>query len=144
MIAELNALRAALGAADAIQAGKAIPSYIGDATGHMPPFTVLWGTPGVGDPDGPYGGPDGSWVAPAGITCTAQDTEAALGVMEAVRGLLWPSMRPSVLPGVAGRHVVLELTDARAVQVDRTITPPSTNAHPAFGVLLLDIHSQPI
>lgn len=144
MIAELNAIKAILGAADALQAGRTVPCLIGDATGTMPPFTVAWGSLGIGDPDESFGGPDGSWRAPAGITCTAQDPEAAMALMQAVRDVLAPSGRPTVLPGVAGRHVVVEFTDARAVQVDRTVTPQSTNAHPAFGVLLLDIISQPV
>ena len=143
MIAELSALRTILGAPGAIQAGVTVPVVIGDATGHRPPFVVLWGVTGVGDGDESVSGPCGAWTAPAGVTCTGQDPEAALALMEAVRGVIAPDMTPTVLPGVTGRHVVVDLTDARAVQVDRTVTLTTTGTHPAYGVLLLDIHSAP-
>lgn len=143
MIAELNALRAKLGAPDAIQAGVTVPVVIGDATGQRPPFVVLWGATGVGDGDESVSGPCGAWTAPAGVTCTGQDSEAALTLLEAVRDVIAPGMSPTVLPGVAGRHVVVDLTDARAVQVDRTVTLTTTDTHPAYGVLLIDIHSSP-
>ena len=137
MIAELKAMQIAL-------APVGVPVHIGDATGEIPPFIVLWGTPGIGDRDETVSGPCGTWTAPCGVTCTGQDAEAALTLAESVRGILAPTMTPTALAGVTGRHAVLELTDARSVQVDRTVTLTSTNTHPAFVVLLLDIHSAPL
>lgn len=139
MIAELEAITAKLGAAGALQAGVTIPSHVGDATGHLPPFTVAWGAPGVSDAD-PSVGATGAWSATGGITCTARDASTALALAEAVQAL-YPV--PTALT-VAGRHAVIEITDARAVQVDRSVTLTTTDTHPAYAVLVFMIHSAPL
>lgn len=57
---------------------------------------------------------------------------------------LTPGHEPKSLPGVPGRHVVLSFADARPVQPDRSLTLTGTNTHPAFAVVLFDVHSQPL
>lgn len=121
-----------------------VPSFLGDASGALPPFTVVWGSPGLRDSDESAAGSCGAFSAPFGVTCTGQDTRAALDLARLVRELLWPDQAPAVVEGVSDRHVTVDLYDARAVQVDRTVTLTTTNTHPAYVVLLGDIHSQPI
>lgn len=136
MSAELLAIQAYLSTLD-------VPVHLGDATGSHPPFLVVWGSPGLRDGDESVGGSCGAFSAPFGITCTGQDAQAALDLAALVRDLIWQAQSPTVIPDVAGRHVVVDLYDARSVQVDRTVTLTTTNTHPAYVVLLGDVHSYP-
>lgn len=135
MSAEITALAAALDS-------PGVPVVIG-AANLPPPFVVIWGTPGVISSD-PSVEICGDWSAQVGITCTGQDAQAALDLAALVRDKLFPRLAPAVLSGVPGRHVAISLTESRAVQIDRTVSLTSTDTHPAYCVLLLEMTSQPI
>ena len=55
------------------------------------------------------------------------------------RALLTPTGVGSLT--VTGRTVTLEHVEARAVQIDRDVTIPDTNRHPAYGVDLFRLVS---
>ena len=137
MTGELRALREAL-------RGTGFPCEIGDATGHMPPFLVVWGPAGLRDDDEAMTGSCGSHKIRGGVTCTAQDAEAAGDLAALVVELLAPSKLPTTVPSSNGRHLVIDLYDVRPAEVDRTVTLPSTNTHPAFSVVLFDLWSHPL
>ena len=100
------------------------------------------GVAGSADSDPATGGSCGAFSAPFGITCTGQDPQAALDLSAAVRDLLWPDQMPTVLARwLAVMSWSICTTPVR--QVDRSVTLTTTNTHPAYVVLLGDVHSQP-
>lgn len=134
MTGELRDLREHLGS-------LGVPVEIGDATGQRPPFLVVWGPAGLRDNDESVTG-CGSYMIRGGITCTAQDAEAAGDLAALVVGLLAPDQMPTTVPSDTG-HLVIAPYDVRPAQVDRTVTLTSTNTHPAYSVVLFDLYSHP-
>ena len=135
MLAELAAIKTALSAA------LEVPVGIGDMTGHAPPFASVWASPGNREADEATG-PEGGYSGRVGVTFTAARTDAALAMAGDGIAALTPARRPARL-AVAGRTVWLEFSEARTVQVDRDVTLPGSNTHPAFAVVLFDVHSSP-
>ena len=140
MIAELHAIRAQIEAGIPVMVGRV---KVGDATGMLPPFVVLWAPPGGRDTDEAMAGSCATWAARVGVTCTAASAEAAIGLGHDAIAALTPDRSTAVVTGVAGRHVQLTFADARPVQVDRSVTLPASDSHPAFVVALFDLTSQP-
>ena len=136
MSRELRALRDHL-------ATLGYPSHIGNSTS-LPPYLVTWGPAGLRDSEESVGGSCGSYRVRGGITCTAQDAEAAGDLAAEVAALLSPNQAPTPLPNAAGRHMVIDLYDVRPAEVDTTWTLTTTNTHPAYAVVLFDLHSHPI
>lgn len=101
------------------------------------PYVLLWGTGGVAGPERPLSGP-ADLTDRLGVTCVAGTPDGVLIVTGRVRGAL-----DGARPTVVGRSVWLNLWDARAVQVDREVTIPNTNRHPAYGVDLYALTSVP-
>jgi hypothetical protein len=73
-----------------------------------------------------------------GVTFVAGTPAAALVVAAAVRRVLMDSE-----PDVAGWSSLLRLFDSRPVQVDRDVTNPALNRHPAYGVDIYQYRSTP-
>lgn len=102
------------------------------------PYVLLWGTGGIAGPEQPMSGP-ADLTDRLGVTCVAGTPEGVLIAAARVRGVL-----DGAEPAVAGRRVWLSLWDSRAVQVDREVTIPNTNRHPAYGVDLYALTSVPV
>lgn len=74
-----------------------------------------------------------------GVTMVAALPEAVLVMVPVVRGLL-DSQRPQV----AGRYVhELTIHDSQRITPDLSVTMPDTNRHPAYGVDLYSLKSEP-
>ena len=110
-------------------------------TGHVPPFVSVWASPGNREADEATGPEDG-YSGRVGVTFTAARTDAALAMAADGIAALTPGRRPVQLT-VAGRVVWLEFVEARTVQIDRDVTLPGSNTHPAYAVVLFDVHSSP-
>lgn len=139
MIAELKAVRGALATIS-----PAATAHLVDAGAAKVPYFIAWSSAGDRPHDEPAAGPCGAFSAPLGVTCTAATPEAAMNMADAAIAALTPGRGTSVLPGVAGRFVQVTYRGAEAVQVDRTLTLTGTNTHPAYAVVLFDVHSQPL
>ena len=135
MSRELRALRDHL-------ATLGYPSHIGNSAS-LPPYLVTWGPAGLRDSEESVGGSCGSYRVRGGITCTAQDTEAAGDLAAEVIALLNPHQVPADLPNTAGRHMVIDLYDVRPAETDTSWTLTTTNTHPAYSVVLFDLYSHP-
>lgn len=115
------------------------PVHIIDAPGSPTyPYVLLWGSPGLlqaAEADGVQDDIDDL----VGVTHVAATPEAALVVVDRVRSYLMGAR-----PVVEGRHVQpLRLFDSRNVEVDRDVTMPATNRHPAYAVDLYRLVSEP-
>ena len=140
MLAELNAMKLALsGALSVVDAATVVG--VGDMSGHMPPFVSVWAPAGGRGADEATG-PEDAYSARVGVTFTAARTDAALAMAAAGVAALTPARRPALLT-VAGRTVWVEFAESRTVQTDRDVTLPGTNTHPAYAVVLFDVHSTP-
>jgi|GEM_PF-4960806 len=139
MIAELEAIKAHLEAVLSPLTG-----HIADAGDAIGPYFIVWA--GVGDmpADESSGGPCGEFSGQVGITGTAMSPKAALNIAHDALQALTPGRAPRSLPGVTGRHVELSYVGSRPVQVDRSVTGVVSNTHPAYAVVLFDVHSQPL
>lgn len=140
MLAELTAIRTALSTAlSAVDASTAVG--IGDLTGHVPPFASVWSGAGNREADEPTG-PQDAYSARVGVTVTAARSDAAILMALAGIAALTPGRRPAQLT-VAGRSVWVEFAEARPVQIDREVTLTGSDTHPAYVVVLFDVHSSP-
>lgn len=135
MIAEVLAAKSAL-------ASLSIPVYVSEAPSDAPlPRIILWTSAGARSLD--------TGVVPVGdviddqlgVTLAAETAEAVLVLAPQARALLTPTGVGSLT--VTGRTVTLEHVEARAVQIDRDVTIPNTNRHPAYGVDLFRLVSIP-
>lgn len=116
--------------------------HIGDATGTLPPFAVLW-SPQLGRDRDAGAASCGSWSAQVGVTITADTLEIAADLSGECVELLTPGRTSAghVIPG----HVLwLSFFEQRTQQVERAVTLPESDSHPASVVLLFDLHSTPI
>lgn len=73
-----------------------------------------------------------------GVTAVAQTAESVLVISELARSVL-----EDAAPPVPGRRMHLRLFDSRPVVVDRDVTIPPANRHPAVGVDLYRLTSIP-
>lgn len=138
MLAELSAVRDLLRATY----GTKVTVGIGDMTGHQAPFVSVWGPPAGRGSDEAVGGPCGDLEARIGCTFTAARTDAALALAEDGIEALTPGRMPAFI--AAGDRVLqVSFFDAQNATVDRTVTLPGTNTHPAYVVALfrLTTHS---
>lgn len=128
-------------AAEALGAALGVPAGVGDMTGTLPPFVSVWGSPARRDRDPAVGGSDG-FSGQLGVTFTAELSDVATAMCDAGVQVLTPRFLPAHLT-IPGLFVQLEWFDTRAAQVDRAVTLPGSDTHPAFCVALFDYHAQP-
>ena len=107
------------------------------------PYVLLWtsaGSPGV---EANLCGANADIDAVVGVTHVATSPDGVLAATSKTRAALQPNGRIKSL-AVAGRAAWLKRYDAQAVQVDRDVTLPAPNRHPAFAVDLYRLTSTPI
>jgi len=132
MLAHLNAVKALLE-----PTGYTV--YLIDAaTTPTYPYVVLWSSAGMLVADTLDGIQD-DLDELLGVTVAAATPEAVLTAVPLVRAALLDAQ-----PVVAGRYVQpLRFFDAVDVSVDRQVTMPNTNRHPAFAVDKYRLISEP-
>lgn len=101
-------------------------------------YAVLWTPPHSADEDEALIRGT-SFTAPLRVTAVAGTLAGVDIMLGVIRGLL-----DTHTASVAGRHVLLTWERSEAIDLDRTVTDPTTTRHPAFGVDTYTIHSQPI
>jgi hypothetical protein len=122
----------------ALLAPLGYPVYYVDAPDHPAmPYVLLWGSSGVPSPEQAIAGPS-DLTDSLGVTTVAATPEAVLIVRARIRTVL-----DGARPTVAGSLVWLNLTDSRPTAVDRDVTDPATNRHPAYGVDMYRLVSVP-
>lgn len=106
------------------------------------PYVLLWTSAGSPGLEVSACGTNLDIDAVVGVTHVATNPDAALIVTSKVRAALQPNGR--ILPlTVAGRAAWLKFYDAQNVQVDRDVTLPGTNSHPAYAVDMYRLTSTP-
>lgn len=130
MLAHITAIKALLAPVGAVY-------YVDVPDAPALPYVLLWGSSGVPSDDVPISGAD-DLTDLLGVTAVAGTPDGVLIVRSRVRTLL-----DGAHPIVAGRLVTLRLFDSRPTQVDREVTIPNTNRHPAYGVDLYRLTSVP-
>lgn len=80
-----------------------------------------------------------AFTAPLRLTAVAGTLDGVQIMLDRIRGLL-----DKHTATVTGRHVLLTWDRSEAIDLDRTVTIPTTDRHPAYGVDTYTIHSQPI
>lgn len=118
-----------------------IPVGIGDMTGTRPPFVSLWGPPAGREPDAGLGR-CGEYSAVVGFTATAHTTALALQIADETIQRLTPKHAPSSFAIDGGRFSVA-FVSAQSAQIDRGVTLPGSNTHPAYVTAQFRIHFQP-
>lgn len=126
MLTHVQAIRAAIEA-------EGVPTYFVDVPKTPPTYRyVLVWLPATGVPaEVPVCGPGSDLEVSAGLTAVGETPEAVLALSGILRRL-FGSGEPTSL-SVAGRRAWLTLNDARPIDVDRDITIPDLNRHPAFS-----------
>ena len=137
MITALKALRTVL------EGATGVPVHIGDATGSLPPFVVLWSPQWGRDRDGSLGS-CGSWQAQLGVTFTGDNLERALELADAGVAALTPDRDAEQSHPLPGRLLQIKFFEQRSQDVVRSVTLPESDSHPASVVALFDLHSQPM
>lgn len=137
MIVALQALRTVL------EGATGAPVHIGDATGSLPPFVVLWSPQWGRDRDGSLGS-CGSWQAQLGVTFTGDSLERALELADVGVAALTPSRDAAQSHLMPGRLLQIKFFEQRSQDVVRSVTLPESDSHPASVVALFDLHSQPM
>lgn len=100
----------------------------GDATGHTPPYVLLWSSAGNAGLEASVTGESGMSDL-LGVTWVHTTPRNALALAALGRPLL-----DGVKPTVTGRSVLLTLESSEPVRVDRDVTLTTTNTHPAYIV----------
>lgn len=136
MIAELRAAKARL---ETLWPGKVC---IGDSSGLLPPYAMLWSPPGSRVVDEAHGGPDGEYAGRLGVTLVAATAEIALEMAEAAIQELTPRRRAARLDS-DDRVAWITYRDVRDVQIDRQVTLPDSDTHPAYVPALFAVTSNP-
>ncbi len=113
--------------------------YTIEATGSPTyPYLLLWGLPGQLTADA-VDGVQKTYSDLLRVTSVGATPEAAMEVRRLSRGLLLDQR-----PFVEGRFVhELRMVDAMDVMPDRDVTMPQTNRHPAYGVDVYRLISDP-
>lgn len=76
------------------------------------------------------------------VKAVAANPDAVMTVLGRVRSLWSPSRTWTTIP-TPGRLAQIQFTRSEAVYVDRDVTLPGTNRHPALGVDSYTLDSQP-
>lgn len=106
-----------------------IDSYWVDVPGSPKyPYVLLWGPAWGNSVEGAASG-DKPMDRPLMATCVAENADVLLTFVELVKTIL-----DRAQPAVPGRHAALYYRRSEVVDVDRKITIPITNRHPAFAV----------
>ena len=152
MIAHLHAIRDALGSLTFTRPGTPdptpIPVHVGGVEGDpgtvpTPPYLIVWSNSGEGAPERVMAGALGHMTSDVRVTCVTGTEEGATILATSVRETLTPGFDPAPLP-VPGRHVTITHDGSMSPQIDRDVRITGTNTHPAYGVELFQIDSQPI
>lgn len=106
------------------------------------PYVLVWTSAGSPGTEPAVCGPGEDIDAVVGLTHVAGTPEGALIVAHATRAVMKPTVGPLRLD-VPGHAAWLTFFDSQNVQVDRDVTIPSTNRHPAFVVDLYRLTSTP-
>lgn len=138
MITALRALQAVIEAHPSLS-GRV---HVGDATGTLPPFAVLW-SPQMGRDRDAGTASCGSFSAQVGITVTADSLEVAADLAGEVTELLTPGRTSKAHP-TPGHVLWLSFFEQRTTDIGRAVTLPEPDSHPASVVLLFDLHSTPM
>lgn len=107
------------------------------------PYVLLWTSAGAPGLETPVCDTNRDLDAVLGVTHVATTPDGALIATERTRAVLQPGggiLRLSV----PGRAAWLKRFDSRDVQVDRDVTLPASNRHPAFAVDLYRLTSTPL
>ena len=152
MIAHLHAIRDALGSLTFTRPGTAgpvpVPVHFGGVEGDpgtvpTPPYLIVWSNAGEGTPERVMAGALGHMTSDVRVTCVAGTEEGATILAASVRETLTPGFDPAPLT-VEGRYVTVAHDGSMSPQIDRDVRITGTNTHPAFGVELFQIDSQPL
>lgn len=109
---------------------------IGDMTGVSVPRVSAWGPPINRETDRALAELGHSEVV--GITCTAANEQAALGLARAAIEALTPGLMPRRLG-----DVTFDFVSSQNATTDRSMTLPGTNSHPAYVTAQFRAHTQP-
>ena len=128
--------------ADHLAAALRVTAGVGDMTGTMPPFISVWGDPGGPGDDLSVGATTDS-VVEVGVTFTA--ALVAIANRMAADGVqaLTPCFRPGSLQ-VSNSVAELEFDTVYDAVVDRAVTLPESDSHPAYAVARFRAHVHPI
>lgn len=135
MIAHLQAVKALL-----VPQGR--PVHLVDATGETSyPYYVVWPSTGARGAEGALDqNADLSFLI--GVTAVGQTVESAGMVARSGRALLGPTKPvPLVVPG---RRAWICWDGLATGDVDRDVTLPNTNRHPAFEAHMYQVESIPV
>lgn len=106
------------------------------------PYVLLWTSAGAPGLEVPLCGTNLDLDAIVGVTHVAASTDSILTVAAKVRAALQPAGQILSL-SVPGRAAWLKFYDAQTVQVDRDVTLPAPNRHPAYAVDMYRLTSTP-
>ena len=101
-------------------------------------YVVLWAPPHSADEDEALIRGT-AFSSPLRVTAVAGTLDGVQIMLDKIRGLI-----DKHTASVTGRHVLLTWERSEALDLDRTVTNPTTTRHPAYGVDTYTIHSQPI
>lgn len=114
----------------------AVVVQIGDMTGVPVPRVSVWGPPINRETDRALTELGHSEVV--GVTCTAANEGAALGLARATIEALTPGLMPRRIGGVS-----FDFVSSQNATTDRSMTLPGTNSHPAYVTVQFRAHTQP-
>ena len=132
MKAHIDAVRAALATV-----GYKV-YYVAAPASPVLPYFIVWSSAGRPALEVDVTGTTDGIDTPVGVTAVAGSPDGVLMMQGLARAAL---SKPLEVPG---RIVWLSLFDSQNVQVDRDVTLPGTNAHPAYGVDLYRLQSVPV
>ena len=128
---------------DAISALVPYPTYFVDVPSSPTyPYVLLWSSAGAPGREFVLAGVNEDIDEPIGVTAVAATPSGVLTMQKAIRAVLNPG---GALLGlvVPGRAASIRLYDSRPIDVDREVSIPSSNRHPALGVDMYRITSTP-
>lgn len=133
-------MRAHIDAVKSLLAGGGVTAYWVDvAVSPVYPYALLWG-PSWGDSaETTLGGCDTDMDRSLMVTCVAANPDVLLTFVDRVKSIMDGSS-----PLVAGRSTDLRYVRSETTDVDRTVTIPPTNRHPAFAVEAYRYRSTPL
>lgn len=102
------------------------------------PYILVWSSAGTPGREVPLCDERTDLDTQIGVTSVAATPLGALTLSASVRALLDGSE-----PVTPGRSARLDLADSRPVDVDRQVTIPGSDRHPAYGVDLYRLRSTP-
>lgn len=136
-------MRSHIGTIKALIPAPYVPYFVDVPDAPTYPYVLLWTSAGAPGLETSLCGTNRDLDAVLGVTHVATSPEGALIATERVRGALQPGGDILRL-NVPGRAAWLKRFDSRDVQVDRDVTLPASNRHPAFAVDLYRLTSTPL